>query len=102
MDPALATVLVVITSAVVLVLGGVVTHLAYRAARRSGSPVMRRFAVGFGLVTLGLLLGGGVHQMLGWGFLDGVLVQRVVTALGFGLLVHSLYSHADPESASRS
>ncbi|MBX0295930.1 DUF7521 family protein [Haloarcula nitratireducens] len=102
MDPALATVLVVITSAVVLVLGGVVTHLAYRAARRSGSPVMRRFAAGFGLVTLGLLLGGGAHQLLGWRFLDGVLLQRIVTVLGFGLLVHSLYSHADPEPASRS
>ncbi|MBX0322522.1 hypothetical protein EGH21_05720 [Halomicroarcula sp. F13] len=99
MDTTLLTMLAVLTSAVVLVLGGVITHLAYRAARRNGSPVMRRFAAGFGLVTLGLLLGGGVHQLLGWSFLGGVLLQRSVTALGFGLLVYSLYGHADTETA---
>ncbi|WP_276273392.1 DUF7521 family protein [Haloarcula litorea] len=97
MDPALVTMLVVIASAVVLALGGVITHLAYRAARRTGSRVMHRFALGFGLVTLGLLFGGGVHQLLGWRFADGVLLQRALTAVGFALLVHSLYTRDDAD-----
>ena len=86
--------LVVTTSAVVLVLGGIITHLASRAARHTGSPVMRRFTAGFALVTLALLFGGG-HQVFGWSFLGGVLVQRAPTAVGFGLLVSSLYTHGE-------
>ena len=101
LDAGFVTVFAVVASAVVLVLGGVITHLAYRAARRTGSPVMRRFAGGFALVTLGLLTGGGLHQVLGWRLVDGVLVQRVLTALGFGLLVYSLYAHEGGPSSGR-
>ena len=91
----LLTLLVVVTSAIALALGGVLTHLAYRAYRRTHSPVLRALTAGFGLVTLGLLFGGGVHQVLGLGFLPGLLVQRLLTLAGFGLLVYSLYSKQD-------
>ena len=95
MSSELLTMLVVVASAMALALGGVLTHLAYRAYRRTGSPVLRTFAAGFGLVTLGLLFGGGLHQVLGLGFLPGLLVQRLLTLLGFGLLIYSLYSNAE-------
>jgi hypothetical protein len=95
MEPAFVALVVVLTSAVALVLGGVISHLAYRAARRTQSRVLYRFAAGFGLVTLGLLSGGALHQLLGWTVLEGVLVQRLLTIAGFGLLVYSLYSHAE-------
>lgn len=85
--------LVVLANAVVLTLGGVITHLAVRAYRRTGSPQLRAFSLGFGLVTLGLLAGGGVHQLLGEDVLVGVAVQGVASALGFGLLTYSLYVH---------
>ena len=102
MERELITMLVVVVSAVVLVLGGVITHLAYRAARRTGSPVMTQFAAGFALVTLGLLFGGCLHQVFGGSFLGGVLLQRVLMALGFGLLVYSLYAHAEPRTNENS
>ena len=91
----LLTFLVFVASAVVLALGGIITHLAYRAYRRTKSPVLRAFAAGFGLVTLGLLFGGGIHQLLGMNLFAGLLVQRVLTVAGFALLVYSLYAHVD-------
>ena len=92
MSTELLTLLVVIASAVTLALGGVLTHLAYRAYRRTGSPILRSLTAGFGLVTLGLLFGGGLHQILGLGFLPGLLAQRLLTVAGFGLLIYSLYA----------
>lgn len=100
MSPELLGVLVVVASAVVLTLGGVITHLAYRAYRRTQSPVMRTFAAGFGLVTLGLLFGGGLHQLFGLDLLAGLFVQRLLTVAGFGLLVYSLYAHVDDPDAT--
>jgi phage tail protein X len=101
MSTELLGLLVVVASALTLALGGVITHLAYRAYRRTRSPVLRTFAAGFGLVTLGLLFGGGIHQLLGLDLLAGLLAQRVLTVAGFALLVYSLYAHVEesPEPA---
>lgn len=100
MSSELITLLVVVASAVTLALGAVLTHLAYRAYRRTGSPVLRSFTLGFGLVTLGLLFGGGVHQVLGLGFLPGLLAQRLLTVAGFGLLIYSLYANEEARLAT--
>ncbi|MFB6143093.1 MAG: hypothetical protein ABEJ30_07090 [Halorientalis sp.] len=95
----LVVLFVVVANTVVLVLGGVVVHLAYRAYRRTGRGEMRRFAVGFGLVTLGLLFGGGLHQVLGTRLVVATLAQSSLTALGFGILTYSLYADV-PEPAA--
>lgn len=96
----LVVLFVVVANAVVLVLGGIITHLAYRAYRRTHMVTMRRFAVGFGLTTLGLLFGGGLHQIVGTGVLVGILAQASLTALGFGVLAYSLYAEL-PEDRDR-
>lgn len=88
----LVVLFVVAANAVVLALGGIITHLAYRAYRRTRMEAMRRFAAGFGLITLGLLFGGGLHQIVGTGVLVGILAQVSLTALGFGILAYSLYA----------
>jgi hypothetical protein len=97
----LVVLFVVIANAVVLALGGIITHLAYRAYRRTRLVTMRRFAVGFGLTTLGLLFGGGLHQVVGTGVLVGVLAQVSLTALGFGVLAYSLYAELPEEQDGR-
>jgi uncharacterized membrane protein YphA (DoxX/SURF4 family) len=73
--------------------GGVITHLAYRAYRRTRSPVMCTFAAGFALVTPGLLFCGASHQLLGLDLAASLLPKRLLTVAGFGLLVYSLYGH---------
>ncbi|MFB6135447.1 MAG: hypothetical protein ABEJ04_01685 [Halobacteriaceae archaeon] len=92
MERDLVVLLVVVANAVVLVLGGVVTHLAYRAYRRTGTRELRALGAGFGLITLGLLAGGGLHQVVGADVLAGVAVQSAATAVGFGLVIYSLYA----------
>jgi len=48
--------------------------------------------VGFGIVTLGILLGGVVDQVLRAGFQFGQLVESALLALGFAVIVYSLYT----------
>lgn len=94
------TVLVaVIANALVLVLGGIVTLIIYRAYRRTDWRVLRELSIGFGLVTFGALLGGGVHLLFGGTFVDAVAIQSTVTAMGFAFIVYSLYAHRAEEGS---
>lgn len=91
MGDGLIVLLVALVNAVVLVLGGLITYLAYRAYRRTRGYALRPFTLGFALLTLGFLVGGGLHQLLGADLLTGVLAQSVLTAAGLATLVYSLY-----------
>jgi hypothetical protein len=76
---------------VTLVLGGLITYLTAKAYRRTGAPPLRALAIGFGIITLGGAL-AGIGDLAG--VIDlrtSVLVQSVVTAIGFGVITYSLY-----------
>ncbi len=75
-----------------LLLGGLITLLAYRAYRRTGARPLWYLSVGFGIVTLGSLLAGVVDQVLQAGFQLGQLVESAMVALGFAVIVYSLYA----------
>lgn len=92
---------VVVAKVVGLVLGGLLTHLALRAYRRTGSPALRAVAVGFGVVTFGLALGGGLDRVLGFEFMVGVLAQSVLLVVGFAVIAYSLYLPDDDLFAGR-
>ena len=93
----LVALVVVVANGVVLSLGAIITHLAYRAYRRTRRREIGRFALGFALVTLGSLLGGGLHQLVGTHILVAVLAQASISALGFAVLAHSLYLRVPDE-----
>jgi len=88
--------IIVIANTVTLVFGGTISLLAHRAAARTGSSALRSLSVGLGLVTVGTLLGGGLHQLLGAGLLTSLAVQSVFTAIGFVALAYSLYAERTP------
>lgn len=92
--------LVVTTKAVTLTFGTILTWLSYRAFTRTGAPALRALAVGMGLVTIGALLGGAVHQGLGFPVLVGVAVQSGFSAAGFAVLTYSLYADGPTGSVS--
>lgn len=100
MDHGLTVLLVVLVNAIVLVLAGLITHLAYRAYRRTRSRELRLFTLGFALLTIGFLVGGGLHQLLGMDLLTGILAQSVLTALGLAALVYSLYVRETDEGGA--
>jgi hypothetical protein len=104
------TVLLIVTKTVTLMLGALITFLAYRAYRRQGEPALRALMIGFGLVTVGSAAGGALYHLGGVDFTLGVSIESLVTAAGFAVLVYSLYASVDaadepprtPRSASRS
>lgn len=94
MTPTPVPVLLVAAKTATLVFGGVVTVLAVRAWQRTGSRSLGAFAVGFGLLTAGAMLGGTVHLLLELRLATGVLVESWFAAAGFAVLTYSLYADA--------
>lgn len=94
LDPLAAThvaSLVVVLKTLTLALGGLITWLAFKAARRTGSRSLGLLAVGFGLVTAGALLAGLVDQLVGLPLDLAVLVQSALTVAGLAVILLSLY-----------
>ena len=86
-----ATVLLVATETVTFMLGALITFLAYRAFSRRREPALGALVLGFGLVTLGSVVGGVLYYVGGVAPVLGVSLGSAVTAAGFAVLVHSLY-----------
>jgi hypothetical protein len=87
---------IVAANTVTLTFGTTITVLAYRASARTGSSALRSLSLGLGLVTLGALLGGGLHQVIGAAFMTSLAVQSAFTAAGFVALAYSLYAERPP------
>lgn len=85
------TTLIVVANTITLVAGALVTGIAWRAASRTGSTALRALAGGLGLVTIGALLGGTIHQIAGLDVQAAIAVHSVFTAVGFAALAGSLY-----------
>jgi hypothetical protein len=86
-----ATVVVALKT-VTLLLGGAVTYFATKAWLRTSSPALRSLAIGFGFVTLGSLLAGGLDVVLRVDQNLAVLTESALTAVGFAVIVYSLYA----------
>jgi hypothetical protein len=82
---------VVFLKALVLPLGVGMAYLAYRAYRRTGATSLRSLALGLAVITAGALLGGGLDRVIGIDIELGVLVNSILTAVGFAILARSLY-----------
>lgn len=93
-------IVVVVTKAVTLTFGAILTWLSYRAFLRTRAPALRALAAGIGLLTAGALLGGVVHQIVGSPVLAGVAVQGVFSAAGFAVLTYSLYAEGPTDPVS--
>ncbi|ESP90170.1 DUF7521 family protein [Candidatus Halobonum tyrrellensis] len=82
---------IIAVKTVTLLLGSGITYIAYKAHRGTGAPSLRMLAVGFGTVTLGALLAGIAHQLLSVPLEVGVLINSVLVAVGFAVIMYSLY-----------
>jgi hypothetical protein len=75
-----------------LLLGALITYLSYKAYRRTGAPALQALSVGFGIVTLGTLLAGVLDQAFQFRIQVGLLVESALVAVGFAVIVYSLYT----------
>lgn len=92
------TIAIAATKTLTFVFGATITYLSWTAYRRTSSYALRSLAIGFGVVTAGSMLGGSIDivgDVLPIGssqaLLYGVLIQSVLTMLGFGFITYSLY-----------
>lgn len=88
--PVLATALIVVQTAI-LVLGGLITYFSFKAYRRTGESSLRALTVGFGIVTFGAIVAGVLDLILDLNLVVGVLVDSVLTLIGFAIITYSLY-----------
>lgn len=72
-------------------LGGSIAYLAWTGWRRSRDSTMLYLAVGFVLVTVGVLLQGLLFEFASVGPFAADLVASVVALAGFGAILWSLY-----------
>lgn len=83
---------ITVVKTLVLVVGGVITYFAFKAYRRTRQPALGYLAGGFGIVTLGLVLAGTVHQILEVSLEVGVLIESSLVLVGFCVIAYSLYA----------
>ena len=84
--------LIIVFKTITLVLGGLITYFAYRSYRRTKSRALGTLALGFGIITSGSILAGAVDQLLQADFQIGLLIESGLLALGFLVIVYSLYT----------
>jgi|GEM_PF-210608 len=90
---------VVIANAIVLSLGSIITHLVYRAARRTGDPDLRYLTAGFGFITASLFVGVVVHLLV-QDVSSGAAAQAALTCIGFAFVLYSLWLRHRPTERS--
>lgn len=88
--PVLATALIVVQTAI-LVLGGLITYFSFKAYRHTGESSLRALTIGFGIVTFGAIVAGVLDLVLDLNLVVGVLVDSVLTLIGFAIITYSLY-----------
>ncbi|WP_227738944.1 DUF7521 family protein [Halorientalis pallida] len=77
---------------ITLLLGAMITYFSYKAYRRTGANPLGLLAFGFALVTLGSLLAGVFDLGLSLPREYAIIAESGLTALGFGVIVYSLYA----------
>ena len=86
----IAIVLAVVKT-LILVVGSLITYLALKAYRRTRQRALGMLALGFGLVTLGLVLAGLLYELLGVPLMAGIFFESLLMLVGFLIIAYSLY-----------
>ena len=87
---------IVVSKTLILVIGGLITYYSYQAYQRTETPEHKWLTVGFGIVTVGAILGGVldliVEMYVGTDLIAvSVFVSSSLTAVGLGVILYSLY-----------
>jgi uncharacterized membrane protein (DUF441 family) len=81
-----------ITKVIALFLGAFIVYLAYKGYKRNASKPLLYVALGFGLITAATFLEGVMFVILSSDILAAIATATVVTVIGFGAIIYSIYS----------
>jgi hypothetical protein len=82
---------IAVVKTVILILGGGITYIAYRAYGRVGDPSVGVLGIGFGVITLGAFVTGAANQFFSVSLEMGVLANSIFVAIGLAIIMYSLY-----------
>lgn len=87
---------IVVAKTLTLVMGGLITYFSYKTYQRTDAPQHRWLTLGFGIITVGALLGGLLDLAVSRYFAEDLLytsifVSSTLTAVGLGVILYSLY-----------
>ncbi|MDZ7731629.1 MAG: hypothetical protein U5K37_13030 [Natrialbaceae archaeon] len=85
------TVVIAIIKTLLLLTGGIISYLAFKAYRRTGERSLGLLASGFGLVTVGLVGAGLLYEVLDVALATGILLESALALVGFLVIAYSLY-----------
>ncbi|HKJ58894.1 MAG TPA: hypothetical protein VKA37_06675 [Halobacteriales archaeon] len=75
---------------IVLVLGVLITYYSFEAYRRTRTHYLRNASVGFGIITLGVIIEGILYEFGGLDLALVHVVESVAIGVGFIVLLISL------------
>ncbi|HLE48291.1 MAG TPA: hypothetical protein VI818_08345 [Candidatus Thermoplasmatota archaeon] len=75
-----------------ILMGFYIVLLGYKAYRKQPHGNLLWLTVGMGILTLGAISEGLAYQGLGWTLDSSHVFEAVVTLMGFGVLVYSLFA----------
>lgn len=76
---------------VMAVLGFLVVLVSWRGYRRTKQPQFLRLAVGFGLLTLGVVLAGALFNLADVDIETALIAEAVVANVGLAVILWSVY-----------
>ena len=79
-----------VVKTLILVVGGVVTYLAFSAYRRTYDRSLGFLAVGFGFIVIGVSLAGITFELLNVSLGVGILIESLFVLLGLSTIAYSL------------
>ncbi|WP_324662875.1 DUF7521 family protein [Haloarcula sediminis] len=87
---------IVVAKTLTLIMGGLITYFSYKTYRRTGASQHRWLTLGFGVITVGAILGGVLDLAVSRFFAEDLLytsvfVSSTLTAVGLGVILYSLY-----------
>jgi heme/copper-type cytochrome/quinol oxidase subunit 3 len=81
---------IAIVKTFILLVGGVVTYLAFSAYRRTEDRSLGLLATGFGLIVVGVLLAGLTFELLSSSLGIGILIESLFVLSGLSIIAYSL------------
>ena len=81
---------IAVVKTLILIVGGAVTYLAFRAYRRTSDRSLGLLATGFGFIVVGVFLAGLTFELLGVTLGLGVLIESLFVLVGLSVIAYSL------------
>ncbi len=87
----LSDLMLLLSEAAIVALGGVLVYVSLRAYRRNKSKSMLAMSIGFVVILLGSLVEEFSLEMLGYHMIQAHILENSIVAVGLLILVYSIY-----------